>query len=305
MDMESISRLSRDLRSASTTLSADEARFLVDAYYQMQDNRIRSNHQVRTLTESGEPHSVLVWLAANAEVLEKQIAGALDRYSAHHPVGAWARSQVGVGPVICAGLLAHLDIHRAPVAGHFWNFAGLNPEIEWKKGQKRPFNAALKTLCWKLGESFVKVSGHEDAFYGQLYKQRKRLETERNLRGEFAEQAAAALSKKAIGKTTDAYAWYSGRLTREQAEQLLEDNAAGKANKVGGEPGSGQAMLPPAHIHARAKRAAVKLFLSHLHEVWHEIEIGTKPPRPYAIVHLGHAHQIAPPGWPMVTEAAA
>jgi hypothetical protein len=305
MDMESISRLSRDLRSASTTLSADEARFLVDAYYQMQDNRIRSNHQVRTLTESGEPHSVLVWLAANAEVLEKQIAGALDRYSAHHPVGAWARSQVGVGPVICAGLLAHFDIHRAPVAGHFWNFAGLNPEIVWEKGKKRPFNAALKTLCWKLGESFVKVSGKDDAFYGRVYRERKDLETARNLRGEFAEQAAAALSKKAIGKTTDAYAWYSGRLTREQAEQLLEDNAAGKANKVGGEPYSGQAMLPPAHIHARAKRAAVKLFLSHLHEVWHEIEIGTKPPRPYAIVHLGHAHQIAPPGWPMVTEAAA
>jgi len=305
MDMESVSRLSRDLRSASTTLSADEARFLVDAYYQMQDNRIRSDHQVRTLAESGEPHSVLVWLASNADTLERQIAGALDRYSAHHPVGAWARSQMGVGPVICAGLLAHLDIHRAPAAGHFWNFAGLNPMITWKKGEKRPFNAGLKTLCWKLGESFVKVSGRDDAFYGQVYKERKELETTRNLAGEFAEQAAAALAKKAIGKTTDAYAWYAGRLTREQAEQLLEAPAAGKAAKLGGEPYSGQAMLPPAHIHARAKRAAVKLFLSHLHEVWFEIEHGEKPPQPYALAHLGHAHQIAPPNWPMVQEEAA
>jgi hypothetical protein len=304
MDIESVTRMSRDIRAAATTLSADEARFLVDSYYQQQENRIRSSHQVRTLSEGGEPHSVLSWLASNSDTLETQIAGALDRYSAHHPVGAWMRSQKGVGPVIAAGLLAHIDITKAITAGHIWNFAGLNPEIVWRKGEKRPFNAALKTLCWKLGESFVKVSGYEDAFYGQLYKQRKALETERNLRGEFAEQAALALTKKQIGKTTDAYAWYAGRLTREQAVKLLDDNSAGKAAKQGGEPGSGQAMLPPAHIHARAKRAAVKLFLAHMHEVWFEIENGRKPARPYALEHLGHAHQIAVPNWPMVEGVA-
>jgi hypothetical protein len=145
----------------------------------------------------------------------------------------------------------------------------------------------------------VKVSGKDDAFYGRLYKQRKESEIARNLRGEFAEQAAAALTKKNIGKTTDAYAWYAGRLTRAQAETLLADNVAGKAAKIGGEPGSGQPMLPPAHIHARAKRAAVKMFLAHLHAVWFETENGCKPPLPYALAHLGHAHQIDPPNWPM------
>jgi hypothetical protein len=81
----------------------------------------------------------------------------------------------------------------------------------------------------------------------------------------YAEQAKAVLEKKKIGKTTDAYAAYS----------------IGK--------------LPPAHIHARAKRYAVKLFLAHLHEVWYTKHFGEAPPKPYPIAILGHAHYLAPP----------
>ena len=35
---EAIRKLSKDERSATATLGKDEARFLVDAYYQLQDN---------------------------------------------------------------------------------------------------------------------------------------------------------------------------------------------------------------------------------------------------------------------------
>ena len=302
MEIEPLSRLSRDLKKAATTLSSDEARFLVDSYYQMQENRIRSASQVKQLTANNEPHEVLRWLETNAETLEESIKGALDRYTQHHTVGEWARSIHGVGPVICAGLLAHIDITKAPTAGHIWNYAGLNPGVTWEKGQKRPWNATLKTLCWKLGESFVKVSNNENAFYGKVYKQRKEYEIERNLRGELAEQAALVLTKKKIGKDTDAWAWYSGCLTFDQAAQIIVgEGVAGSAKKLAGPPGSGTPMLPPAHIHSRAKRAAVKLFLSHLHHVWFEIVNGHEPPQPYAIAHLAHAHFIKPPNWPLTS----
>jgi hypothetical protein len=263
--MASISRLTRDLAAATTTMTDDEARFLVDAYYMMQDQRIRTDNQVRALSGDAEPHAVLAWLAGQSDTLENQVKRALTKFAQSHRFGAWPMAQVGIGPVITAGLLAHLDINRAPVAGHFWNFAGLNPGIAWEKGQKRPFNAALKTLCWKIGESFVKVSGREDAFYGQIYAAKKVSEIEKNEAGLFADQAAAKLERFKIGKTTDAYKAYS----------------IGK--------------LPPAHIHARAKRYAVKLFLSHLHETMYEIEYGTTPPLPYAMAHLGHAHKIEVP----------
>ncbi len=262
---EAIRKLTKDEKKASITLGKDEARFLVDAYYQLQDNRIRSDGQVRSMSKDGEPHAVLQWLADMNRTLEESIKSALDNYSTATPVGQWARSQVGIGPVIAAGLLAHLDITKANTAGAFWSYAGMDPRSTWEKGQKRPWNAQLKVLCWKLGESFVKVSGNEDAFYGKVYKDRKAMELAKNEAGEYAEQAAAKLEKFKIGKDTDAYKAYI------------------------------QGKLPPAHIHARAKRYAVKLFLAHLHEVMFEDHFGTKPPLPYAIGILSHAHKIEVP----------
>ena len=254
--------LSRDLRKAAATLSVNEARFLVDHYYQMQRDRIRSSNQMRQMAE--EPHLVLEWLATQSTVLEKNIHAALDVYSNAHPIGKRMRTVVGVGPVISAGLLAHIDIERAKTAGAVWRFAGLDPTLEWKKGQKRPFNANLKTLCWKLGESFVKVSGNPNAVYGLIYKERKEQEVAKNEAGDFAEQAKEKLEKYNIGKTTDAYKAYS----------------TGK--------------LPPAHVHGKARRYAVKMFLSHLHEIWYEHHHGEAPPAPYVMAHAEHVHKLEP-----------
>lgn len=266
IELEPVARLSKDLKEAAVTLSDDEARFLVDAYYLMQEQRIRTNNQIRALTESEEPHDVLRWLASQSETLENQVRRALASYVDHRgDAAAWCLRQKGIGPVITAGLFANIDIKRAPTVGHIWNFAGLNPGRTWEKGQKRPWNASLKTLCWKVGESFVKVSGDPAAYYGQLYVARKALEVARNDSGELKEQAAAALT----------------------AKKFRADTKAKKCYESG--------TLPPAHVHARAKRWVVKLFLSHLHHVWFREEFGRDPPPPYAIAHLGHAHTIQPP----------
>jgi hypothetical protein len=268
LELEPLKRLTRDIKAASTTLSSGEVRFLVDYYYQLQEDRIRSAHQVRTLEEAGEPNQVIGWLGENTAILERNIKSALDTYTDSHPVGRWSKSIVGIGPIIAAGLLAHIDITKAPTVGHVWRFAGLDPTVTWEKKSKRPWNAALKTLCWKVGESFVKVSGHDADVYGKLYLHRKAIEQQRNDAGELAPQAAAKLERFNIGKDTDARKHYdTGR-------------------------------LPPAHIHARAKRWAVKLFLAHWHEVAYRVHYSAAPPKPYVIEHLGHAHRIVVPNWP-------
>jgi hypothetical protein len=299
MNLEPVQRLSKDLRSAATTLSDEEARFLVDAYYLMQEQRIRTAHQVRDLSKAEEPHEVLHWLSGQSEALENQVKAALTRYiESRGKAAQWALAQVGIGPVITAGLFAHIDIHKAPTVGHIWNFAGLNPGRAWSKGQKRPWNAALKTLCWKIGESFVKVSGNEEAFYGQQYVRRKTLEVERNRTGANAAEAQKALSGKRWGADTEAKIWYTGCLTADAVEKYYEtppERRQGMVKKLAGEPGSGIAMLPPAHVNARAKRWVVKLFLSHLHAVWFEEVNGRAPPPPYAIAVLEHAHYIPVP----------
>lgn len=285
--IEHIDRMSRDIAAAAKTLTDDEARFLVDAYYMMQDDRKRAHNQVRALGEAAEPNSVLQWLAVQSETLEAQIKRALDKYTQAHPMGEWMRGVHGIGPVISAGLLAHVSMEpwrcrnaaakksckadepcsaacgheRIETAGHIWRYAGLDPTSKWEKGQKRPWNAALKVLCWKAGQSFMKFSNDEACFYGRIYRERKAYEIARNESGGNASAAAEGLVR--VGKTTDAHVHY----------------AAGK--------------LPPAQIDARARRYAVKLFLSHLHGAWYEQHFGTKPPLPYPIAILGHAHMIA------------
>jgi len=273
MELEPIAKLTRDLKQAATTLSRAEARYLVDSYYLLQEDRKRSENQVRALDESGEPHEVIVWLATNSWLLERNVRSALGAYASADPVGRWSQSIVGIGPVISAGLLAHIDLapngNRLKTVGHIWRFAGLDPSVTWEKGQKRPWNASLKTLCWKIGESFVKVCNHKDDFYGHLYAARKDDEIRRNDWGEFEAQAKAKLDRFNIRKETDAWKYYS----------------LGK--------------LPPAHIHARAKRWAVKLFLSHWFEVSYRERWGEAPPKPYALTEAcGHAHAISAPHYP-------
>lgn len=264
---ESIIRLSKDLKLAAKTMNKDEARFLVDAYYQMQDNRIRADGQVRSMSKEGEPCSILAWLSEQSTFMENQVKRALDSYSDAHEAGRWAKFQYGIGPVISAGLLAHIDVTDKPHVGHIWNYAGLGANQVWGKGEKRPWNAELKTLCWKIGQSFMKFSNREDCFYGKLYKQRKALEVASNLAGKNAESAAKAL----VGKN-----W--------KATKAKETYESG--------------VLPDGHVDARARRWVVKMFLSHYHHVAYKAQYGVEPSKPYVIAILGHADYIAPPPGP-------
>lgn len=252
-------RLSKDMKVAATNLSSKEARFLVDSYYMMQEQRIRMNNRVKRMVKDGEPSSVIEFLFSQGQTLEDYVKVSLDVYSDNHPVGNWLRLHDGIGPVLAAGLLAYYPPEALGLyAGNLWSFAGLNPGAEWKKGELRPWNARLKALCWKIGESFVKVSGRNEPNYGHVYKSRKVYETGLNERKAFAAQAADLLVRFNYSKSTQAYKALS------------------------------QGKLAPGHIHARAKRYAVKLFLSHYHEAMFTWYFKMQPPPVYMLEHGGH-----------------
>lgn len=304
LDYESLEKLNRDLRESSRLLGRREARYLVDYYYAVQDFRIQAQGQVRASGEDNEPNRVLGWVFESMRRLENNIKSALGQFASEYRVGQWMQNITGIGPVISAGFLAHLDVRECKTAGHFWRFAGLDPTQKWEKAQKRPWNAKLKVLTWKLGESFIKVQNNESDFYGKLFAKRKLYDVARNDDGQLADQAAAIMAAKKIGKDTDAYKWYAGCMTLENAKQFrLLDPAQRPAflKQKAGEPGSGTPMLPPDHLNARARRYAVKMFLSHLHHVMWEDYHGSAPPVPYAFEKLpdqDHRHYIAPPDWP-------
>jgi hypothetical protein len=260
-----VRRLTRELRNAAAELGDESARYLVDTYYDMQHDRIRAAAQIRQAAKGEPPNAVLDWLSDSFATLEDGIKAALDQYTKAHKMGSFLRTIYGIGPVLSAGLLAHIDIHKAATAGHIWQYAGLAGEGQkpWAKGEKRPFNARLKTLCWKCGQSFMKFSNRPECYYGGLYREQKQKYLDRNARGDYRERALE-LAKK-VGKATETYKSYS----------------------VG--------VLSPGHVDAMARRWAVKRFLADLQGEWYRREFGKEPPAPYPIAILGHAHYQAPP----------
>jgi len=261
--LPAVEKLSKDLVEASVTMCDREARFLVDCYYILQDGRTRANNQISSM--ESEPHEVLKWFAKQSGVLERQARRALDRYTMSHMMGPWMREIFGIGPVLSAGLLAHIDIEKAPTVGHIWAFAGLDPTKKWDKGEKRPWNASLRVLCWKVGTSFMKFSNNPKCYYGGIYRERKEYEVARNDRGENAKRAAEIHTEK----------------------QWKKNNPTVKFLRAG--------FLPPGQLDARARRYAAKLFLSHLHDEWYRRHFKKEPPLPYPIAILGHAHMKKPP----------
>lgn len=297
-----------------------KARILVDLYYTMQEMRKRLNNQADALdrgADAGDSHEAIDFVLAQAGQLESNAKLFLETLASAHPVWPWLSAVQGIGPVLAAGLLAHLKL--TPTVGAWWRFAGLDPHQRWlsreeltalwaqrtgdvesrvrqiclevgrdpesvlrdathdfKTGKDRaltkttalaslariPFNRPLKTICWKIGDSFCKLGDRQDAFYAVTYRQRKALEVARNQRGDRAELARVTLEAKPKHAQAEVYA--HGR-------------------------------LPDGRVDLMARRYTVKLFLSHLHEVWWRLEHGTMPPKPFAIAIQGHAHYIEPP----------
>jgi hypothetical protein len=260
-------RFSRDVRNLTENLDQSSARKVVDAYYVLQENRMAFAAQTRELEKQNSPHELVALLYDGLYRMEKALKLPLEKFAGSTVEGKWALDQYGIGPVLAAGLLAHIDITKAPTAGSVWRYAGLDPTQTWEKGQKRPFNAEFKTLCWKIGQSFMKFSGKDECFYGQLYKQDKARRIAKNEAGDYAEFAKSILEKKNF-----------------------------KVNQTRAKLETGK--LSDAQIDAQARRFAVKIFLSHYHAVAYQAHHGEPAPRPYIIAHGDHVHEIAIPGNP-------
>lgn len=250
----------REFVLSAAKLTNAEARFLVSNYYAEQEARKREDMQLRHLGDNAEQRMTMLQYSATCHAeLERFVFSALEKYAEGNHIGQWMLAQYGVGPVIAAGLLAHLDIDRAPTAGHFWSFAGLNPEMKWEKGEKRPYCAQMKQLTYHIGECFKRTSKAADSYYGAIYAERKKLLVARNEKGHNAERAKTFVAKSAEWK------------------KVLKD---GK--------------LPDGNLDRQACNYAAKIFLSHLHAVMH-FDKFKHVPKPFAHALLGHVHLNAVP----------
>lgn len=292
---------------------------LVNVYYDMQKVRIISGNRFQAAVRDG-------WMTEeDAKVEYKRVEDTLKRYEKEitKDIGAYAYEHViwenwlkrvrGIGPIIAGGLLANIgDISKFDTVSKLWAYCGLHvlkaeagtgkrwfqTEVEARKwvepfvdrarakskamdkkfsdaqaeivrsrtlkgvcwgedveteqvaarrrrGQVANWNSTLKTLCWKIGESFNKISGpYQRAVIS------------------FKEQ---------------------DRLKHPEPAKTDKEDRDGKAIM----------QYSKGHIHARGKRRAVKLFLSHLWVVWRQLE-GLPTREPYAKDYLGHTNMTDP-----------
>ena len=243
-------------------LTEAEVRLVVSNYYASQDARKRVDMQLRHLGDKAIPENfkLLNHFGVGSTELERTFFRSMERFAETRPVGRWILAQHGIGPVIAAGMIGHLDIEKAPTVSHFWRFSELDPSMKWEKKQKRPYNAAMKQLCYHLGECIKRTYKAEDSFYGQFYSKRKGLLVSRNDAGYNAERAKTFRTNSA------------------EVKKLL---AQGK--------------LPAGNLDRQACNYVAKIFLSHLHAVMFWDKYHKAPPRPYGIAILEHAHEIKIP----------
>lgn len=264
--------LRTDVRQMSVDFDQRSVKELVTTYYRIQGDRIAIAAQARELKAQESPYQLTEYLSEQLHHMEASLVRPLEAFAQSYKVGQWALSQYGIGPVITAGMISHIDISKAHTAGSVWRYAGMDPTVVWNKGQKRPWNAELKTLVWKIGQSFMKFSGRDQCFYGKLYQQDKARRIELNQSGAYAERAKSILESKN---------WKKNKTSETLKEGRLSD----------------------AQIDAQARRFAAKIFISHFHTVWYEdyhTQLQGTPvraPRPYAIERGGHAHMIEIPNY--------
>jgi LAGLIDADG-like domain len=122
--------------------------------------------------------------------------------------------------------------------------------------------------CWKIGDSFMKFHNNPNCFYGHIYAARKQLEVERNAAFLFRDQAEKTL-----------------------ANRRIQDKATRAIYEAG--------QLPAGRLELRARRVAVKLFLSHYWEVAFYEHYHTLPRSPYILAKEPglHRHYVPPPGY--------
>lgn len=143
--VEPMFRLAKDMRAAARDLSKADARWFVDRYYEVQEDRKRAVNQRLASSDIGEPCKLVDWSCQSITRYEASLKAALGEFARSYRVGAWMQSLCGIGPVISAGMLVNFDISKAPTVGHFWRFAGADPTLKWpgREGAKKIVTQAL------------------------------------------------------------------------------------------------------------------------------------------------------------------
>lgn len=241
-----------------STLSA-----LVDAALSIEKVRVRSQVRETHLELNDRSDEETKKLVAKLLEIESYIDGRVARHIKSHPDYNWFSRVKGVGKENIGKVVAQIDIRKCATISALWKYCGYSVDQghalrREKGGGTLTYNSRLRSMCWRLGGSLLKATGK---FY-TYYIEQKRGYVEHYEAVGIKIVTAASLPKDKRGK-------------KYEPEGVISEG----------------------HVHNRALRKMIKLFLACLWLTWREAE-GLPITKPYAIEKLGHNSFIDP--WEMI-----
>jgi hypothetical protein len=328
---QAIVKLDKDLKEAAQTMTRADARTLINIFYDIQHVRIRLSNQVDAAIDNGRPCDLLKWALKNEEVYERNCLNSLQIWTRKHPITKrWVEQLYGVGPITCAGMIAYLDEKPPPTVGHWWSFAGMQPNTKALTNDK-----ATELIKKELGKASGPVTIEQATSICQsLYRKSDSVihfamfDKEGKERPLTVASLATALARRPWNARLKTLLWkfastqvrlharskgkgaYGTLYYTRKAYEIAKNEAGDYAETAAtilkeknykkttdAYKAYIQGKLPDAHIHARCLRWVAKVFVAHWHQVSFNLEYGVDPPRPWIIEHGGHDHYIDPPGW--------
>ncbi|GAH00009.1 unnamed protein product, partial [marine sediment metagenome] len=219
------------------TNKLDSLATMVDAALAIEKLRVasevRQSHlalQNRQDPETDELHQHLNDLE---DYVDERVASLIES----HPAYDWFSCVKGVGKENIAKVVGLMDIEKAEHISSLWKFAGFSVEggvapKRRKGGGKLEYNSQLRSMCWRLGSSLIRVKGK---FYDYYLEEKDKYYQKYKNRGV---QIVPATS-----------------LPKKEGKRYEPDD-----------------MMSEGHVHNQAMRKMIKLFLACLWLVWRESE---------------------------------
>ncbi len=231
---------------------------IVDAMLATEGVRIATQVRKSHLEKNGRSDPDTDELLRYVGALERFLDDKVENYVLNHPAYPWFSRIKGIGRENIAKVTGLIDIQEDDTVSSLWAFAGYSVKNgkapRRVRGTKLPYNALLRTMCWRVGGSLMKAKGK----YYDYYLEKKLRYTNRFLNEGFTIVPSSELPTDKDGKMYEP-------------------------------PG----IVSEGHIHNMALRKMIKLFLSHLWVVWREAE-GLSTRSPYVEEHLKHTHITSP-----------
>jgi len=296
-------------------------KLLVMTLYDMQELRKATDNRIDDFKRKGgeasqEMAKELKTLVANSlhkleNEMESRVAVAVSKM----PIIIWLEKVYGIGPRYSGSLVATIqDIARFPRISSLWAYCGMGlvpvcmecEKIAFRGRERIRFCMNQADRRWRIYTSSKKYQDDEakgKAKDEETYKIEMYDKTEKQLcqheEGQFETEMRAPQRRyfKSLLLTHNPFAkmtcWkIAGQFVRQgKFYRLIYEQA--KAKYV--ERDSGK--LSDGHIDLRARRATVKLFLSHLWEMWRK-SIGLPAGKPWLMEQQGmdfETHKYIPP----------